>query len=120
MESSTTRSIAFNNLSNLISCQMLKKASNEPFKPTVFLESDCVCKCVGVCVCFTEIPFGTSNKTKAISFCSVFFHHWQGHDLISNKMFSLCSIASHVCGAAAPRVFLVCTVLYTTIHLDLT
>lgn len=73
-----------------------------------------------VFVCFTEIPLVLQTRQRQSVLFSVFFHHWQGHDLISNKMFSLCSIASHVCVAAAPRVFLVCTVLYTTIHLDLT
>ncbi len=36
MESSTTRSIAFNNLSNLISCQLLKKHQMSHLNPLCF------------------------------------------------------------------------------------
>lgn len=58
------------------------------------------------CLCaFHRDPIRTSNKTQAISFCSLSsFHHWQGRDMISNKMFSLCSEASHGCSKGLPSV----------------
>ncbi len=64
----------------------------------------CVCKYVGVCVCFLRSHW-YFKQDKGNQFLLGLLHHWQGRDLISNKMFSLCSRASHVCVASCSEGF---------------
>lgn len=74
---------------------------NPPYTSSQTVFWVCGCLCV-----FHRDPIRTSNKTRQdISFCSwSSFHHCQGLDMISNKMFSLCSIASHGCSKGFPSV----------------